>query len=142
MTSTYQSACHNRSLVRLGGILQVMVSRRVVLESSAEFEHILSEWESACKLLIGDSAIHSDTLKSLIAPSINSTVKATLLYVSNIASKGEAKFSFITSRDRTLEDGLHAAEKAGVLHNARCIPQKFFPKFFSEGTGVEHGEGH
>lgn len=142
MGSSHQTACPNRSVGELGAMLQLIISRRVLVESQERFRRLLCDWEDMVRLMVGDPTIEPEGLRRVLMPSCSPELKGALLYMSCIAARGETKFGFVTSRESPLEDGLRAAEQQQLLDATGCCGLKFFPRFSSQSTGTEQGEGH
>lgn len=131
----------NKSLNQLASVLQLTIGRRVVLENRKRSQQLLDDWSALCTLLLGHSDDSSSEDSRSISCCLDSSSKAALLYTSNIAARGEMKFSFTTAREAPLDDGLAQAESRDIFSNA-CQPTKLFPTFRADATGVEQGEGH
>eukprot|EP00658_Telonema_sp_P-2_P038614 TRINITY_DN27667_c0_g1_i4.p1 TRINITY_DN27667_c0_g1~~TRINITY_DN27667_c0_g1_i4.p1 ORF type:complete len:270 (-),score=71.36 TRINITY_DN27667_c0_g1_i4:57-866(-) len=124
MESKHMNQCHNQSLCKLGGILQVLVSRRVVLESANRFNKMLADWHGLCRILLDEPRSNPEELNRLMCPALNPGTKTTLLYIANVAAKGEAKFGFVVFRNMVLEDGLQEAERQPVSYTHLTLPTK------------------
>lgn len=137
--SKAQHLCMNTSINQLATVLQLTIGRRVVLENRNRSQQLLREWGELCSALVGEQKLQLSM--TLVSPCLDAGSKAALLYTSNIAARGETKFSFTTARESPLDDGLKHAEAADILSTG-CHPTKLFPTFQAEETGVEQGEGH